>query len=180
MGIIKKYFKYWVSMLYFCTFSSLAVDVPIKISGTVKAPPCVINKNEKIVFNFKTIQIDKVNNYDNSITKDIAIDCQYYQGKPYVNVVGDKLANAPSNVLYTKGNTGLGIALYQGNAVNNTYPLVIGNSINSLGNEIINGLSGKGQTNGIFSITAVPYALNASNLTPGKFESTAKIVITYN
>ncbi|MFW0929551.1 MULTISPECIES: fimbrial protein [unclassified Providencia] len=180
MDIIKKYFKFWVGILYFCAFSSLAVDVPIKISGTVKVPPCIINKNEKIIFNFKTVQIDKVNNHDNSITKEISIDCQYYQGKPYINVVGDKLANAPNNVLNTKGNTGLGIALYQGSSVNNTYPLIIGNNINSLGNEIINGLSGKGQKNGIFSITAVPYALNTSNLAPGKFESTAKIVITYN
>lgn len=180
MNIIKKYFKLWAGVLYCYTAYSFAVDVPINISGTVKAPPCVINNNEKIIFNFKTVQIDKVNNYDNSITKDIAIDCQYYQGKPYINVVGDKLAGAPNNVLGTKGNTGLGISLYQGGAVNNTYPLVIGNNINSLGNEIINGLSGKGQANGFFSITAVPYALNSSNLKPGRFESTAKIVITYN
>lgn len=168
--------------IWSCFFSSIsfAVDVPISISGVVKIAPCIINKNEKIIFNFNTLQINNIDNISNFITKDIPIDCQYYQGKPYINVVGDKLANAPNNVLQTKGNTGLGIALYQGNTINNSYPIVIGNNINNLGSEIINGLNGKGQANGIFAITAVPYALNISKLTPGKFESTAKIIITYN
>lgn len=180
MSKIKIVFIFLFGGGYFFTSNSFAVDVPITISGVIKIAPCIINKNEKIVFNFNTIQMDNIDNVSNFITKDIPIDCQYYQGKPYVNVVGDKLAGAPNNVLQTKGNTGLGIALYQGISVNSSYPITIGNNISNLGSEIINGLSGKGQANGNFSITAVPYAVNTSKLIPGKFESTAKIIITYN
>jgi minor pilin subunit PapF len=169
-----------IPWVFFFTFSSFAVDVPINISGIIKIAPCIINKNEKITFNFKAIQVQNIDNHYGAVTKELPIECQYYQGKPYVNVIGNRLENAPNNVLKTQGNTGLGIALYQGSTINASYPIPIGNSSSELGVQITNGLVGQGQTQGTFSITAVPYAENISDLAPGKFESTAKIIITYN
>lgn len=180
INTIIKNMKYNFILIYFSSFSLLAVDIPINISGTIMIPPCSINENKKIFFSFNSVQIDSVDGNNNSITKSIPIYCEYYKGKPYISIMGEKLHGAPENILKTKGDTGLGIGLYQGGSVNPMYPILIGDNTNGKKNEIINGLNGYGESHGIMTITAVPYATKSTKLSPGKFDATAKIIITYN
>ncbi|MCS1308491.1 fimbrial protein, partial [Escherichia coli] len=90
----------------------LAVDVPIKITGTIQIPPCEVNEGREIVVDFKDVSVTDVANERNRRKVDVPFRCSYSQGTAYVKVTGTQLGSN-TNVLKTNVDN-FGIALYQG------------------------------------------------------------------
>lgn len=160
-----------------------AVDLNIKITGEIYIPPCKINGNDtEILVPFNKISLYEVDGVKNAITKTVTVSCDYYQGTPYVRIDGTLLSGAGDNVLKTMGANAsiLGIALYQGDNVNTSYPLRIGmGEQNAYGYKITRGLTGQNTANGQFTFTAVPYKHGSGTLNAGTFSATATMNITY-
>ncbi|PNQ51895.1 fimbrial protein, partial [Vibrio agarivorans] len=143
--------------------SIFAVDIQINISGKINIPPCRINTNSTIDIPFGKIANFKIDGRNYAQQKTVSVQCDYYESTPYIQVLGVKLAGAPvDNVLRANAganNDKLGIALYQGDSVNDSYPLKIGTGEQGkFGYRLTRGLSGRGP-NHKFTFTSVPYAL---------------------
>ncbi len=159
----------------------MAVDVPIKITGTVRIPPCTITTTDLHV-PFKKVALQEVDGLAYSVTKTINFNCEYFDGTPYISVTGEQLGGSGNNVLATKGSnpSALGIALYQGRGVDPSHPLKIGpGEQNKFGFPITKGLSGKNASSGSFTFTAVPYKRKGYALIPGGFSAVATMNIYY-
>lgn len=73
--------------------------------------------------------MQKVDGVQSAVSKTLDVNCDYYQGTPYIVVAGNAMTGVvDKNVLETAGdNAGrLGIALYQGNGVNTSAPMKVG------------------------------------------------------
>ncbi|MCU7306750.1 fimbrial protein [Escherichia albertii] len=96
----------------------MAVDVPIKITGTIYIPPCKIKNDTDFKVSFGKIALQKVDGRNYAQPTTVEVSCEYFQGKPYIRLSGGtgQLSGAPDNVLNTTGAnpSALGIALYQG------------------------------------------------------------------
>lgn len=96
----------------------MAVDVPIKITGTIYIPPCKIKNDTDFKVSFDKIALQKVDGQNYAKSTTVEVSCEYFQGKPYIRLSGGtgQLSGAPDNVLNTTGAnpSALGIALYQG------------------------------------------------------------------
>ncbi|EJN7307237.1 type 1 fimbrial protein, partial [Escherichia coli] len=57
-----------------------AVDVPVRIYGTIIIPPCEINSGEPVNVDFGNVQEEKINSrtYDKKII--VPVRCPYHQG----------------------------------------------------------------------------------------------------
>lgn len=156
-----------------------AVDVNIKITGTIYIPPCKINNDTDFNVPFNKISLQKVNgrNYAQPITVDVY--CEFPYGKPYIRLSGGSgpLPGAPDNVLKTTGANPLtlGIALYQGSSVDFLHPLRLGDG----SQEITKGLSAVHAQNSQFTFTAVPYKHGEAELNAGTFEASVTMSINY-
>lgn len=150
-----------------------AVDVPVKITGTILIPPCTVNDGQTIEVDFGDVSVTDVDNARNQREKTVKIDCSYSQGKAYVKVTGDKLEDY---VLKTKERDNFGIALYQGKGT--ATKLILGdgqsNGKDAIGYPITSGLSGNN-----FTFTAVPYKKGSEELTAGAFTAIASMSISY-
>lgn len=161
-----------------------AVDVNIKITGTIYIPPCKINNDTDFNVPFNKISLQKVNgrNYAQPITVDVY--CEFPYGKPYIRLSGGSgpLPGAPDNVLKTTGAnpSALGIALYQGGSVDPQYPLRLGAGAQGpYGYEITKGLSAVNVQSSQFTFTAVPYKHGNTELNAGTFEASVTMSINY-
>ncbi|EKR2566580.1 fimbrial protein, partial [Escherichia coli] len=156
---------------------TLAVDVPIKITGTIQIPPCEVNEGREIVVDFKDVSVTDVANDRNRRKVDVPFRCSYSQGKAYVKVAGTQLGSN-TNVLKTDVDN-FGIALYQGEGT--ATKLVLGdgkhNGQDSIGYPIQSGLSGK--ESGTFTFTAIPFKEGNKELTAGAFTASANMSISY-
>ena len=155
----------------------LAVDVPIKITGTIQIPPCQVNDGKTIVVDFGDVSAADVANDRNRRKVTVPVKCSYAQGTAYVKVTGSQLGSN-TNVLKTDVDN-FGIALYQGDGT--TVKLVLGdgkhNGKDSIGYPIQTGLSGK--ENGTFTFTAIPFKEGNKDLTAGAFTASANMSISY-
>lgn len=133
----------------------LSMDIPIKITGTVLIPPCIVNDGEAIIVNFDNISVADVANERNRRKVVVPVKCSYTKGAPYLKVTGMQLGNN-KNVLKTDIDN-FDIALYQGDGTATKLLLGDGkhNGQESIGYLIEMGLSGK--ENGTFTFTAIPY-----------------------
>lgn len=156
---------------------ALAVDVQIKITGTIQIPPCLVNEGRQIVVDFKDVSVTDVANERNRRKVDVPFRCSYSQGTAYVKVTGTQLGSN-TNVLKTDVSN-FGIALYQGDGT--ATKLVLGdgkhNGMDSIGYPITTGLSGK--ESGTFTFTAVPFKEGNKELTAGAFQASANMSISY-
>ncbi|TGB99011.1 fimbrial protein [Escherichia sp. E2586] len=156
---------------------ALAVDVPIKITGTIQIPPCEVNEGREIVVDFKDVSVTDVANERNRRKVDVPFRCSYSQGTAYVKVTGTQLGSN-TNVLKTDVDN-FGIALYQGDGT--ATKLVLGdgkhNGQDSIGYPIQSGLSGK--DSGTFTFTAIPFKEGNKELTAGVFTASANMSISY-
>jgi minor pilin subunit PapF len=159
-----------------------AVDVNIMIRGEIVIPPCKINGNSPIDLSFGKIAGYKVDGQNYALTKSVNVECDYYEGTPYIKIGGGLLSGASNNVLHVNdmsssgNNIGvLGIALYQGGSVNSSNPLVIGSGEQGkFGYKVKTGLSGRQ-----FTFTAVPYKHGSTELVAGAFNASATMNIYY-
>ena len=160
-----------------------AVDVNIKITGEIYIPPCKVNGNDaEIKVPFGKMSLYDVDGQKNAQTKTVTVNCDYYQGTPYIRVDGTVLPGAGDNVLQTTGAnpSTLGIALYQGGDVNTAYPLRTGaGEQGKYGYKITRGLTGQNTASGTFTFTAVPVKYGSGALNAGPFSATAIMSISY-
>ncbi|WP_097738857.1 fimbrial protein [Escherichia coli] len=159
-----------------------AMEIPIKISGTIYIPPCIIEDDASVHVSFGTLDASNINGNNYSKSKSLNVKCTYTTGKPYIHVLGDNVHyKNQNNVLKTTGSnsTALGIALYQGESVDISYPLNLGaGDQGKYGYEIKKGFSGSGNSF-IFTFTAVPINYSTQELIAGSFNATMVITITY-
>ncbi|ELM3656985.1 fimbrial protein [Edwardsiella piscicida] len=163
--------------------SAHALDINIRVSGEIYIPPCVINdNNSQINIDFGSVLLPNIDGVNYAKSKTVNVNCEYYQGRPYISVMGAQLPGTGGNVLQTTGPNAasLGIALYQGNGVNSSFPLKIGaGEQGKYGFPITNGLRGINTGSGQFTFTAVPYKSNGTNLVAARFSATATMSIIY-
>ncbi|OAT26409.1 PapF family fimbrial adapter [Buttiauxella ferragutiae ATCC 51602] len=157
-------------------------NINITITSEIYIPPCVVNGDTLITVDFGDMDAQKVDGqaYAKSIT--VPVSCTYYSGAAYVRVTGSQLTGAPTNVLKTDATGGnadiLGVALYQGNGVNSSFPLTLGGGSNGYGYPLTQGWTGNGTASSQFTLTAVPYKQGGS-LEAGAFSATATMSISY-
>ncbi|HBC5825931.1 TPA: fimbrial protein [Escherichia coli] len=161
-----------------------AVDIPIKITGTIYIPPCKIKNDTDFKVSFGKISLQKVDgrNYAQPTTVDVS--CEYFQGKPFIRLSGrtGQLSGAPDNVLKTTGAnpSALGIALYQGGGVDPQNPLRLGVGVQGqYGYEITKGLLAVNVRDSQFTFTAVPYKYGNAELNAGTFSASVTMSISY-
>ncbi|MFO6428260.1 fimbrial protein [Escherichia coli] len=63
-----------------------AVDVQIKITGTVQIPPCRVNEGRVIEVDFGDIAVTDVANERNRRVKQIPVTCDNNQGNAWIKV----------------------------------------------------------------------------------------------
>ncbi|MUN34670.1 fimbrial protein [Escherichia coli] len=164
--------------------SVMAVDVPIKITGTIYIPPCKIKNDTDFKVSFGKIALQKVDGQNYAQPTTVEVSCEYFQGKPYIRLSGGtgQLSGAPDNVLNTTGAnpSALGIALYQGASVDLQNPLRLGGGEQGkYGYEIRKGLSAVNIKNSQFTFTAVPYKHGNAELKAGGFDASVTMSISY-
>ncbi|MFZ1874767.1 MAG: fimbrial protein, partial [Chania sp.] len=145
----------------------------------VLIPPCNINGGNDITVDFGTISILNVDGIQGAKSTTVTVNCGYYQGTPYVHVVGTQLVGAPGNVLRpsSDGIGNFGIALYMGSSVNSGDALLLNGSGN--GYPITKGLTNINSTSSNFTFTAVPYKTSELQLSTGSFSAGASMAIVY-
>ncbi|MGR5283457.1 fimbrial protein [Photobacterium damselae] len=179
----KKFVLSFALLGIFTSSSAFAIDVKINITGEIYIPPCRINSDSAIDISFDKVVNFKIDGINYAQQKTVNVQCDYYEGTPYIKVSGRLLAGAPNNVLYTNAgvNSGkLGIALYQGSNVIDSNSLRIGTGEQGkFGYPLNQGFSGSGSTRQ-FTFTSVPYAIgNNRDLEGSSFTASATMDIYY-
>ncbi|HGC5431963.1 TPA: fimbrial protein, partial [Escherichia coli] len=110
-----------------------AVDVPVRIYGTIIIPPCEINSGEPVNVDFGNVQEEKINSrtYDKKII--VPVRCPYHQGDVSLTITAASIIEN-ADVVATDIE-GLGILLYE---EGNNKPLSLNNAAT-----ISTGLRGK-------------------------------------
>ncbi|EFH4853762.1 TPA: fimbrial protein [Escherichia coli] len=153
----------------------MADEININITGQIYDAPCKINNDVMFDIDFGKVAIQDIDGKKFKQTKTVEIECVNNSGIPYITLVSST-GTLGENILNTAGvnTSSLGIALYQGDAVDPNYPL----KINFGKDEIKKGLSQKNVQKSYFTFTAVPYKYGAV-LTAGKFNATVTMNIFY-
>ncbi|EFA3982863.1 fimbrial protein [Escherichia coli] len=163
--------------LLFVSVQSVAVDIPIKITGIIQIPPCQVNNGKVIEVEFGDVSVTDVANERNRRKVTVPVTCDYAQGRAYVKVMGSQLGGN-TNVLATDVSN-FGIALYQGDGTSTK--LILGNGTNNgqdyIGFPIQTGLSGK--ESGTFTFTAIPFKEGSKELEAKAFTASANMSISY-
>lgn len=178
--MIKSKKKYIFLMMALWSKLIMAGDASVNLNLKVNivASPCSINSGSPIEFDFGNIPVDKVSDSKYQITKQININCTYFNGEPYIQVTGNPLeSNTEGNVLATSIKN-FGIALFQGEG--KSTKLIISSGGSDLGYKITNGLTNVNKQNSILTITAAPY-LNSGikELSAGAFSAASNIKVSY-
>ncbi|EFA7708755.1 fimbrial protein, partial [Escherichia coli] len=124
-----------------------AVDVPVRIYGTIIIPPCEINSGEPVNVDFGNVQEEKINSrtYDKKII--VPVRCPYHQGDVSLTITAASIIEN-ADVVATDIE-GLGILLYE---EGNNKPLSLNNAAT-----ISTGLRGKGEEYSDFTFIASLY-----------------------
>ncbi|HFU7849165.1 TPA: fimbrial protein, partial [Escherichia coli] len=124
-----------------------AVDVPVRIYGTIIIPPCEINSGEPVNVDFGNVQEEKINSrtYDKKII--VPVRCPYHQGDVSLTITAASIIEN-ADVVATDIE-GLGILLYE---EGNNKPLSLNNAAT-----ISTGLRGKGEEYSNFTFIASLY-----------------------
>ncbi|HAL1533485.1 TPA: fimbrial protein [Escherichia coli] len=146
-----------------------AVDVPVRIYGTIIIPPCEINSGEPVNVDFGNVQEEKINSrtYDKKII--VPVRCPYHQGDVSLTITAASIIEN-ADVVATDIE-GLGILLYE---EGNNKPLSLNNAAT-----ISTGLRGKGEEYSNFTFIASLYKYGKSKLKKGVFRATVMIDIYY-
>ncbi|HHR6143572.1 TPA: fimbrial protein [Providencia alcalifaciens] len=155
---------------------TMADDIQIKITGEIYDAPCKINNDINFEIDFGKLPVQEVDGKKFKQTKMVEIECINNSGKPYISLTSST-GTLGENILNTTGinASSLGIALYQGDSVDSSYPLKV-----NLGmDEIKKGLSMLNIQQGYFTFTAVPYKNGNAALAVGIFNATVTMSIFY-
>ncbi|EFJ3233569.1 fimbrial protein, partial [Escherichia coli] len=139
-----------------------AVDVPVRIYGTIIIPPCEINSGEPVNVDFGNVQEEKINSrtYDKKII--VPVRCPYHQGDVSLTITAASIIEN-ADVVATDIE-GLGILLYE---EGNNKPLSLNNAAT-----ISTGLRGKGEEYSNFTFIASLYKYGKNKLKKGVFRAT--------
>ncbi|MCU6274026.1 fimbrial protein [Morganella morganii] len=171
-----------VFFLFISIINSLKVyayDVDIEIKGEIHIPPCIINNGEQINVDFKNLPINEIDGVKHKVLTSVNLQCDYFDGDPYISLKGNRLMGGDDNTLDTLGkNAGvLGISLYQGDSPNK---IIINSSDNGkYGHKLTSGIDIFNSQNSTFTFTAVPTKIPGKDLVPGDFTSSAVLEIHY-
>lgn len=173
---MKNRIRFFILCLSLYIGNAIADEININITGQIYDAPCKINNDVSFDIDFGKVSIQDIDGKKYKQTKTVEIECTNYSGIPYITLVSSA-GILGENILNTTGvnTSSLGIALYQGDAVDLNYPL----KINRDKEEIKKGLSQKNVHKSNFTFTAVPYKHGAGALTAGKFSATATMNIFY-
>ncbi|HCN9609210.1 TPA: fimbrial protein, partial [Escherichia coli] len=138
-----------------------AVDVPVRIYGTIIIPPCEINSGEPVNVDFGNVQEEKINSrtYDKKII--VPVRCPYHQGGVSLTITAASIIEN-ADVVATDIE-GLGILLYE---EGNNKPLSLNNAAT-----ISTGLRGKGEEYSDFTFIASLYKYGKNKLKKGVFRA---------
>ena len=167
MSMLRKFIFLFV--LFTFVNSVRAVDVPVRIYGTIIIPPCEINSGEPVNVDFGNVQEEKINSrtYDKKII--VPVRCPYHQGDVSLTITAASIIEN-ADVVATDIE-GLGILLYE---EGNNKPLSLNNAAT-----ISTGLRGKGEEYSNFTFIASLYKYGKNNLGIGVFRATVMIDIYY-
>ncbi|EKG4601832.1 fimbrial protein, partial [Escherichia coli] len=145
MSMLRKFIFLFV--LFTFVNSVRAVDVPVRIYGTIIIPPCEINSGEPVNVDFGNVQEEKINSrtYDKKII--VPVRCPYHQGDVSLTITAASIIEN-ADVVATDIE-GLGILLYE---EGNNKPLSLNNAAT-----ISTGLRGKGEEYSNFTFIASLY-----------------------
>ncbi|MGT3165359.1 fimbrial protein [Yersinia enterocolitica] len=180
MKIKQQEIQSWAAVIITCFSLSLgnakADEVQINITGEIYNAPCKINNDVDFDIDFGKVSIQEIDGKKFKQTKTVEVVCANYSGKPYISFISNT-GVLGENILKTTGvnSASLGIALYQGDSVDNSYPL----KVNIDKDEIKKGLSQVNVERSYFTFTAVPYKYGTAVLTAGTFSATATMSILY-
>ena len=121
MSMLRKFIFLFV--LFTFVNSVRAVDVPVRIYGTIIIPPCEINSGEPVNVDFGNVQEEKINSrtYDKKII--VPVRCPYHQGDVSLTITAASIIEN-ADVVATDIE-GLGILLYE---EGNNKPLSLNNA----------------------------------------------------
>ena len=161
--------------------STSALATNMSFTGNLVIPNCTVTVNGGNPIAFGNIEIQNVDNQKGARQVTAALSCPYHVGTPYIKITGNALTGTESeeNVLTTDKDW-LGIALYQGSAVEPTKKLKLGNGLAGNGYAITDGLANGTNTEQTFTFTSVPYSSDYTKLTPGNFSASATMEVIYN
>lgn len=167
MSMLRKFIFLFV--LFTFVNSVRAVDVPVRIYGTIIIPPCEINSGEPVDVDFGNVQEEKINSrtYDKKII--VPVRCPYHQGDVSLTITAASIIEN-ADVVATDIE-GLGILLYE---EGNNKPLSLNNAAT-----ISTGLRGKGEEYSNFTFIASLYKYGKNKLKKGVFRATVMIDIYY-
>lgn len=156
--------------------SAMAEEVRIKITGEIYNEPCKINNDAGFEIDFGKVSIQEVDGNKFKQTKTVEVLCVNNSGVPYISFTSSSGVQG-DNILKTTGvnASSLGIALYQGDSVDNSFPL----KVNVGKDKIKKGLSQINTERSYFTFTAAPYKYGSEVLTAGTFSATATMNIFY-
>ena len=172
----RKIIVFFTTLYSFIYCTVFADEVKIKITGEIYAPPCKINNDLPFDISFGNISLREIDGNNFKQTKTVSVECTNTSGNPYISIVSNT-GIIGENILDTNGanKTSLGIALYQGDSIDNNYPL----KINTDKDMIRKGLSPTGASVSSFTFTAVPYRNGGTTLIAGTFNATITMNIFY-
>ncbi|EFJ2232547.1 fimbrial protein, partial [Escherichia coli] len=155
MSMLRKFIFLFV--LFTFVNSVRAVDVPVRIYGTIIIPPCEINSGEPVNVDFGNVQEEKINSrtYDKKII--VPVRCPYHQGDVSLTITAASIIEN-ADVVATDIE-GLGILLYE---EGNNKPLSLNNAAT-----ISTGLRGKGEEYSNFTFIASLYKYGKNKLKKG-------------
>ena len=167
MSMLRKFIFLFV--LFTFVNSVRAVDVPVRIYGTIIIPPCEINSGEPVNVDFGNVHEEKINSrtYDKKII--VPVRCPYHQGDVSLTITAASIIEN-ADVVATDIE-GLGILLYE---EGNNKPLSLNNAAT-----ISTGLRGKGEEYSNFTFIASLYKYGKNKLKKGVFRATVMIDIYY-
>ncbi|EHI0861941.1 fimbrial protein [Escherichia coli] len=167
MSMLRKFIFLFV--LFTFVNSVRAVDVPVRIYGTIIIPPCEINSGEPVNVDFGNVQEERINSrtYDKKII--VPVRCPYHQGDVSLTITAASIIEN-ADVVATDIE-GLGILLYE---EGNNKPLSLNNAAT-----ISTGLRGKGEEYSNFTFIASLYKYGKNKLKKGVFRATVMIDIYY-
>ncbi|EJF0049143.1 TPA: fimbrial protein, partial [Escherichia coli] len=159
MSMLRKFIFLFV--LFTFVNSVRAVDVPVRIYGTIIIPPCEINSGEPVNVDFGNVQEEKINSrtYDKKII--VPVRCPYHQGDVSLTITAASIIEN-ADVVATDIE-GLGILLYE---EGNNKPLSLNNAAT-----ISTGLRGKGEEYSNFTFIASLYKYGKNKLKKGVFRA---------
>lgn len=75
-------FSALTGVVMFLSVPVRAIDVPIKITGTVYIPPCKIKNDTDFKVSFGKILLNKVDGRNYAKVTTVDVSCEYFEGKP--------------------------------------------------------------------------------------------------